>query len=103
MWALTPSSLLHNRTNHSIIITNKETTPTPDSLLDDTHLAVIDLLPLVPEGSHVKTQTLETLEFIQAAKLIPRLLGEPGAGIGVRVVQAHASRQKKAPLTLIHL
>lgn len=71
--------------------------------VDDTHLAVVDLLPLVPEGSHVKTQTLKTLEFIQAAKLVPRLLGEPGAGIGVRVVQAHASRQKKAPIALIHL
>lgn len=100
---INPDSLLHNCTSHFIIIKNTETAPTPDSRLDDTHLAVVDLLPLVPEGSHIKTQTLKTPEFIQAAKLIPRLLGEPGAGIGVRVVQAHASRQKKAPIALIHL
>lgn len=77
--------------------------PRPASHPDDTHWAVVDLLPVVPEASHVTTQTFEKLHLIQAANLIPRLLGEPSAGIGVGVVQAHTTRQKEAPLTLIHL
>ncbi len=77
--------------------------PRAASHLDDTHWAVVDLLPLIPEASHVTTQTFEILHLIQAATLIPRLLGEPGAGIRVGVVQAHTPRKQEAPLPLIHL
>lgn len=43
------------------------------SWLDDTHWSIVDLLPLIPEAKHVLTT--ETLQRIQAANLIPRLLG----------------------------
>lgn len=48
---------------------------------DNAHRAVIDLLPLTPEVGHVAPQPFETFHVIQAANLIPRLLGQPGEGI----------------------
>lgn len=75
----------------------------PQTELYDTHWTVKDLLPLIPEASHVTPQTFETLHLIQAANLVPGLLGEPCAGIRVGVVQANTTRQKEAPLPLIHL
>lgn len=119
MWALTPF-VCYQVFNHAnlfkelvcqfvFVITETDTTPTDRAppraacQLDDTHWAVVDLLPLIPEASHVTAQTFETLHLIQAATFIPRLLGEPGAGIRVGVVQAHTACQKEAPLPLIHL
>ena len=75
----------------------------PQTELHDTYLTVKDFLPLIPEVSHVTPQTFELLHLIQAANLIPGLLGEPCAGIRVGVVQTNATRQKEAPLPLIHL
>lgn len=71
--------------------------------MTDAHRTVVDLLPLVPEASHAVAQTFERVHPVQAAQLIPGLLGEPGAGVGVGVVQAHAPRQEEVPLRFVHL
>lgn len=76
----------------------------PDCVfLISTHRAVVDVLPLFLQPLQVLPQTSEALHLRQSADLVPGLLAEPGAGVGVRVVQPHAPRQQEAPLRLIHL
>lgn len=57
-----------------------------------TYWAVIDLFPLISAACQVLTQAFEMFHRIQAAYLIPRLFRQPGARIGVGVVQAHTAR-----------
>lgn len=56
-----------------------------------THRAIVHLLPGVFHTGHVLAQALEAVHLIEAAELIPSLLGEPGARVGVGIVQAHAT------------
>lgn len=62
-----------------------------------------------PKTNHFKTlyppakiELLEIFAVVQSAQFVPRLLGQPGGGVDVRIIQPHTTCQKKHPFSHIY-